>query len=57
MIQGNTFFKEQDAYQQRKILEMQATNLMLRQQLNQKEMKKDNDNVYIFQTDINERSF
>ena len=40
LIQGNTFFKEQDAYQQRKKLEMQATNLMLRQQLNQKEMQK-----------------
>ena len=40
LIQGSTFFKEQDAYQQRKKLEMQATNLMLRQQLNQKEMLK-----------------
>ena len=38
--QGSIFFKEQDAYQQRKKLELQATNQMLQQQLNQKEMQK-----------------
>ena len=40
LMQGSTFFKEQDAYQQRKKLELQATNLVLRQQMNQKEMQK-----------------
>ena len=39
-LQGSTFFKEQDAYQQRKKLELQATNQMIQQQLNQKEVQK-----------------
>jgi hypothetical protein len=38
--QGSTFFKEQDAYQNRKRMEMQATNLMLQQQLNMKELQR-----------------
>jgi hypothetical protein len=39
-MQGSTFFREQDAYQQRKKLELQSTNQMIREQINQKEMKK-----------------
>lgn len=33
---GTGFYKDQDAYQKRKQLEMQATNLMLQQQLHMK---------------------
>ena len=40
IMQGSTFFKEQDAYQQRKKLELQATNQMIQQQLNQKDVQK-----------------
>ena len=38
--QGSTFFKEQDSYQNRKRMEMQATNLMLQQQINMKEQQR-----------------
>ena len=38
--QGSTFFREQDAYQNKKRLELQANQFILQQQLNQKEMQK-----------------